>query len=155
MTHNQICELLTQCCSHPKEEIFEYLKRDLANVALGNKDNHSRNTAIQRLNNGIIQLTPLYDFAPMWLHPDGIARTTRWEKDDHGGMPIWRSVIEQVAAKTGIEHYEIQSEFVKQLPLYQGLMAEMHRLQISEEILQNSQYRIENICQQIQELAHG
>lgn len=155
MTHNQICELLTQCCSHPKEEIFEYLKRDLANVALGNKDNHSRNTAIQRLNNGIIQLTPLYDFAPMWLHPDGIARTTRWEKDDHGGMPIWRSVIEQVTAKTGIEHHEIQAELVKQLPLYRGLMAEMNKLQISQEILQNSQYRIENICQQIQELARG
>ncbi len=74
------------------------------------------------MNNGIIQLTPLYDFAPMWLS-DGIARTTRWEKDDHGGMPIWRSVIEQVTAKPGIEHHEIQAELVKQLPLYRGLMA--------------------------------
>jgi len=155
MTHNQVCALLMECCTDPKPEIFEYLKRDLANVALGNKDNHTRNTAIQRFNDGTIRLSPLFDFAPMWLHPDGIARTTRWEKDDHGGMPIWRSVIEQITEQTGIEHQEIQSEFVKQLPLYQGLMAEMHRLQISEEILQNSQYRIENICQQIQELAHG
>ena len=35
MTHNKICELLMQCCSSPKNEIFEYLKRDIANVALG------------------------------------------------------------------------------------------------------------------------
>ncbi|WP_218672955.1 hypothetical protein, partial [Klebsiella pneumoniae] len=33
MTHNQICSLLMQCCTEPKQEIFEYLKRDLANVA--------------------------------------------------------------------------------------------------------------------------
>lgn len=85
MMHNQICTLLMECCSSPKAEIFEYLKCDIANVALGNKDNRTLNTAIQRLNNGTIQLTPLFDFSPMWLHPDGIARTTRWEKDDHGG----------------------------------------------------------------------
>ncbi len=57
-------------------------------------------------------------------------------KYDHGGMPIRRSVIEQVTAKTGIEHHEIQAELVKQLPLYRGLMAEMNKLQISQEILQ-------------------
>ncbi len=155
MTHNQICSLLMQCCTEPKQEIFEYLKRDLANVALGNKDNHTRNTAIQRFNNGIIQLTPLFDFAPMWLHPDGIARTTRWERDDHGGMPIWHSVIEQIAESTLIDSEEIRAVLVEQLPLYQGLLEHMQYLQLAPEILENSQYRIDNICQQLEELNHG
>ncbi len=78
MTHNQICELLTQCCSHPKED-FEILNVIGLNVALGNKDNHSRNTAIQRLNNGITATDSTLRFCTMWLHPDGIARTTRWQ----------------------------------------------------------------------------
>lgn len=155
MIHNQICSLLMQCCTEPKQEIFEYLKRDLANVALGNKDNHTRNTAIQRFNNGIIQLTPLFDFAPMWLHPDGIARTTRWERDDHGGMPIWHSVIEQIAESTLIDSEEIRAVLVEQLPLYQGLLEHMQYLQLAPEILENSQYRIDNICQQLEELNHG
>lgn len=155
MTHNQICSLLMQCCTEPKQEIFEYLKRDLANVALGNKDNHTRNTAIQRFNNGIIRLTPLFDFAPMWLHPDGIARTTRWERDDHGGMPIWHSVIEQIAESTMIDPKEIKAVLIEQLPLYQGLLEHMQHLQLAPEILENSQYRIDNICQQLEELNYG
>ncbi|TCM66413.1 serine/threonine-protein kinase HipA [Acinetobacter calcoaceticus] len=89
LSHNQICQLLANSCTHPETEIIEYLKRDIANVALGNKDNHTRNTAIQRSEQGLIQLTPVFDFAPMWLHPDGIARTTRWERDDQGGSPQW------------------------------------------------------------------
>lgn len=155
MTHNQICSLLMQCCTEPKQEIFEYLKRDLANVALGNKDNHTCNTALQRFNNGIIQLTPLFDFAPMWLHPDGIARTTRWERDDHGGMPIWHSVIEQITESTLIDSEEIRAVLIEQLPLYQGLLEHMQYLQLAPEILENSQYRIDNICQQLEELNHG
>ena len=155
MTHNQICSLLMLCCTEPKQEIFEYLKRDLANVALGNKDNHTRNTAIQRFNNGIIRLTPLFDFAPMWLHPDGIARTTRWERDDHGGMPIWHSVIEQIAESTMIDPKEIKAVLIEQLPLYQGLLEHMQYLQLAPEILENSQYRIDNICQQLEELNYG
>jgi len=155
MTHNQICSLLMQCCTEPKQEIFEYLKRDLANVALGNKDNHTRNTAIQRFNNGIIRLSPLFDFAPMWLHPDGIARTTRWERDDHGGMPIWHSVIEQIAESTMIDPKEIKAVLIEQLPLYQGLLEHMQYLQLAPEILENSQYRIDNICQQLEELNYG
>ena len=155
MTHNQICSLLMQCCTEPKQEIFEYLKRDLANVALGNKDNHTRNTAIQRFSNGIIRLTPLFDFAPMWLHPDGIARTTRWERDDHGGMPIWHSVIEQIAENTMIDPKEIKAVLIEQLPLYQGLLEHMQYLQLAPEILENSQYRIDNICQQLEELNYG
>lgn len=155
LSHNQICKILMACCTHPKQDIFEYLKRDLANVALGNKDNHTRNTAIQRFNDGVIQLSPLFDFAPMWLHPDGIARTTRWERNDHGGAPRWLSVMQQIHESTAIPLDEIRNELLKQRPLYQQLLQEMQRIGVDAEIIENSQRRVENIVQQLEELAHG
>lgn len=152
LSHNQICHLIAESCTHPEIEIFEYLKRDLANVALGNKDNHTRNTAIQRNFDGNIQLTPLYDFAPMWLHPDGIARTTRWELNDQGGSPNWKSVIEQVLESCDIDQRVLLDIFKAQLPIYSGLMAFMQQIGIDQDIIENSHYRIENICQQLSEL---
>ncbi len=94
-SHDQVCAALIRHCTHPETEVLEYIKRDIANLALGNKDNHARNTAIQRDFNGRIALTPLFDFAPMYLHPDGIARRIRWEDND-GGQPDWRRVIDRV-----------------------------------------------------------
>ena len=75
---------------------FEHVpSRDVANLALGNKDNHARNTAVQRDCAGRIALTPLYDFAPMYLHPDGIARRIRWQDND--GVKInWSKVLDTV-----------------------------------------------------------
>ena len=152
LSHNQICRLLVESCSDPQQNIIEYLKRDLANVALGNKDNHTRNTAIQRNFQGNVQLTPLFDFAPMWLHPDGIARTTRWERDDQGGAPLWQSVIQQVAEITLIDQQQLRDMFKQQLPYYQALIERMQQIGIDQEIIENSHYRIENICQQLSEL---
>ncbi len=155
MSHNQICQILMQCCTDPQTEIIEYLKRDIANVALGNKDNHTRNTAIQRLNDGRIQLTPLFDFAPMWMHPDGIARTTRWEKDDQGGTPVWQSVMQQIIEISGLSSDHLKQTFAQQLHLYQGLLDKMRSIGVDSEIQENSRYRIESICQQLEEINRG
>lgn len=94
-SHDQVCEALIRHASDPQAEVLEYIKRDIANLALGNKDNHARNTAVQRDFNGRIALTPLYDFAPMYLHPDGIARRIRWEGNDDG-QPDWTRVVDRV-----------------------------------------------------------
>ncbi len=94
-SHDQVCRELIRRCTNPQDEILEYIKRDIANIALGNKDNHARNTAVQRDFNGRIALTPLYDFAPMYLHPDGIARRIRWDGND-GGQPDWAKVLDRV-----------------------------------------------------------
>ncbi|MFY7865000.1 type II toxin-antitoxin system HipA family toxin [Roseateles sp.] len=94
-SHDQVCLALIRHCSDPQAEVLEYIKRDIANLALGNKDNHARNTAVQRDFKGRIALTPLYDFAPMVLHPDGIARRIRWEGND-GGRSDWGRVLGRV-----------------------------------------------------------
>ena len=64
--------------SNPVEEIAEFIKRDILNLALRNTDNHARNTSVQRLPDGTIQLTPVYDFAPMYLDQEMIVRGCRW-----------------------------------------------------------------------------
>ena len=151
MFHNEVCKIIMNCCTDPETEILEYVKRDLANIALGNKDNHTRNTAFQRFNNGDIRLTPLFDFAPMWLHPDGIARSTRWEKDDNN----WASIIHQIVECSSLTIEQIKALFSEQLPLYQGLLTQMESIGIDDEILENCTYRIEGICAQLQEICYG
>ncbi|MGZ2746398.1 type II toxin-antitoxin system HipA family toxin [Burkholderia stagnalis] len=98
-THDEVCWHLVRQCTDPQAEVTEYLCRDVANLALGNKDNHARNTAVQRDFDGRVALTPLYDFAPMYLHPDGIARRIRWQDND-GGSPDWAKVLEAVVASS-------------------------------------------------------
>lgn len=94
-THEQVCAALLARCTDPQAELIEYLKRDVANLALRNTDNHARNTAVQRDDQGHVRLTPLFDFAPMYLHPDGIARRIRWAVGD-GGRPDWSQVIDRI-----------------------------------------------------------
>jgi len=115
--HDEVCQKLAEVCTDPVTEVLEYLRRDIANIALGNKDNHARNTALQRDFDGHIRLTPLFDFAPMYLHPDGIARRMRWEGND-GGAPDWSRVLDSVCAKCQLPR----------APLVEGLKALALRL---------------------------
>ncbi len=61
----------------PAVETLEFIKRDVLNLAMRNTDNHARNTAVQIIE-GKVQLTPLFDFAPMYLDPQMVPRTLRW-----------------------------------------------------------------------------
>lgn len=94
-THDDAVRRLMDVVSDPQREVLEYLKRDVANLAFGNRDNHARNTALQRDFEGRVALTPLYDFAPMYLHPDGIARRMRWVGND-SSAPDWGRVLDRV-----------------------------------------------------------
>ena len=100
-SHDEVCRKLAQVCTDPLAEVLEYLRRDIVNIALGNKDNHARNTALQRDFDGRVGLTPVFDFAPMYLHPDGIARRIRWEGND-GGAPDWARVLDTVSAQCSL-----------------------------------------------------
>lgn len=96
MLMEEMCQVIARHATNPELELTEFILRDIANVALGNTDNHGRNTAMQYLKNGTVQLTPLYDFAPMVLDDAGIARVSRWEKHDNYGFPKWHAIAEQM-----------------------------------------------------------
>jgi serine/threonine-protein kinase HipA len=93
--HDTFCQALAKIAADPAEEIREYLRRDILNLALRNTDNHGRNTSILR-RNGYIELSPLFDFAPMFLDPEGIGRVSRWEDERPGDQPQWATVCEKL-----------------------------------------------------------
>jgi len=57
----------------PTEETVGYIRRDVLNLATRSTDDHARNTAVQTVD-GITRPTSLFDFAPTYLDPAGIAR---------------------------------------------------------------------------------
>jgi serine/threonine-protein kinase HipA len=80
--------------SDPAEEIAEFIRRDVLNMAMGNPDNHARNTSVQRLPDGTVQLTPLYDFAPMYLDSDYLVRGCRWRLGSGAELTDWNAVLD-------------------------------------------------------------
>ncbi|MBL4869294.1 MAG: HipA domain-containing protein [Pseudomonadales bacterium] len=96
--HETLSEALATFSTDPQTELIEYLLRDVINVVLGNKDNHARNTAVHRFEDGRVTLTPLFDFAPMYLDPEGIARVCRWAKElESAGQPDWAAVMDHLS----------------------------------------------------------
>jgi len=93
LTHQAVIDALREVV--PRAELgatlLEYLKRDLLAVVFGNTDNHGRNTALLKSETSI-RLAPVYDFAPMKLDPEGIIRTTRWEKFEKGDID-WAALL--------------------------------------------------------------
>ncbi|QTN29764.1 HipA domain-containing protein [Rhodoferax sp. AJA081-3] len=133
-SHDQICEALIRHCTDPQAEVLEYLKRDIVNLALLNKDNHARNTAVQRNFDNHISLTPLYDFAPMYLHPDGIARRIRWDNNDFG-QTNWTRVVDRVCELGTAVQKERRSKrvLIERAPLVAGLKAmEPHLREVAD-----------------------
>ena len=149
-SHNAFLLKLKGIASDMPKETIEYVKRDIANVVLGNTDNHARNTAIQRRDDGHIGLTPLFDFAPMFMHPDGIARRMRWECDDDGA-PQWASVIEQVAQTGAMEAEDLCAAVKEMIAPLGTLMDDVYALGIGE-MIEVKRLTIENNLQQLRTL---
>lgn len=94
--HDILCQAIIDHCGDPASDLLEYIKRDILNVVMGNKDNHARNTVVLRGEDGSVGLSPVFDFAPMYLDPEGIARVCRWDGDaEEGGVPNWAVVVER------------------------------------------------------------
>lgn len=150
-SHNEALRRLATACTNRDRDVVEYLRRDVANIALGNKDNHARNTAIQRRADGYIGLTPLFDFVPMMLHPDGIARRMRWEKDD-GGAPKWASVVAQVAEATGVDPNILVHALREMIEPLSSLRTYALDIGVDASILDMQRAAIEDIIEQLEAL---
>lgn len=92
---------LRRHASDPLAETVEFLRRDVLNLAMRNTDNHARNHAVQRLPDGRIQLTPLFDFAPMYLDPEFIPRSVHWADAADVRLHEWRDVLPSLHLPAG------------------------------------------------------
>ena len=149
-THNDFLSRMKSLVSDVALDTIEYVKRDIANIVLGNTDNHARNTAIQRRDNGQVRLTPLFDFAPMFLHPDGIARRMRWSSDDNGA-PQWASVIKQAVEATQVDEALLLSAVKEMAQPLSTLVDQAEALGIRH-FLAPKMLTIENNLQQLEKL---
>ena len=90
---NTLLAALRRHSSDPLADTIEFLRRDVLNQAMRNTDNHARNHAVQRLPDGRVRLTPLFDFAPMFLDPELIPRSLSWADAGDVRLHDWRQVV--------------------------------------------------------------
>ncbi len=93
---NRLLDALRRHASDPLADTIEFLRRDVLNLAMRNTDNHARNHAVQRLPDGRVQLTPLFDFAPMYMDPELIPRSLHWANVADVRLHAWRDVLPQL-----------------------------------------------------------
>lgn len=92
----QLLAAIRGVVDEPMEETIEFIKRDVLNLAMRNPDNHARNTAVHSVD-GVTRITPLFDFAPMYLDPEGITRAARWYHPETGKeLQHWKDVLAQL-----------------------------------------------------------
>lgn len=135
----------------PAAETLEFIKRDVLNLAMRNTDNHSRNTAVQLID-GKIQLTPLFDFAPMYLDPELIPRALRWYRPDTRiELTDWADVL---AALPVAEHERSMlalalSRFAVQIERLPDIMATQG---VDHDIIEFLTYSIDTQARQLRAL---
>lgn len=100
----QLLAAIRKVVDDPAAETIEFVRRDVLNLAMRNPDNHARNTAVQTVD-GVTRITPLFDFAPMYLDPEGITRAARWyHPESKKELPRWEDILPHL----GLERQEHQ-----------------------------------------------
>jgi serine/threonine-protein kinase HipA len=146
--HYDLIKAFQPYVTDPVGEVIEYMKRDLLNLAIKNTDNHARNTAVQQLEDGTVQLTPVFDIAPMFLDREMIARSSQWLnkngaviesfEDVVDGLPLWNDkkaiVMQAVKAFT---------KEIARLPLT------MEECGVDAEIIERCRRSIDHVCNAI------
>lgn len=146
--HDIYCRALAETATDPAREIREYIRRDILNLALLNTDNHGRNTAVLRID-GKIELSPLFDFAPMFLDPEGIGRISRWEDERPGDQPQWEKICERLGYV--LDPAETRAWLFGQVDAVKRLPETMRECHVDDDIIQRLSGRIENIARGLAE----
>ncbi|MGI4849893.1 MAG: HipA domain-containing protein, partial [Janthinobacterium lividum] len=137
--------------SDPARETLEYLQRDVLNLAMRNTDNHARNTALQIIGS-TVQLTPLFDFAPMYMDPEGISRAARWY-DPQAGHEIgnWADVLTALALPRHEDH-ALRLALTAFGQRLEELPEIMRRCQVDDAIIDHLHYPMATQRAQLKEL---
>ncbi len=144
--HDVYCRAIAGVANQPENEIREYILRDILNLALLNTDNHGRNTAVLR-EGGHIALSPLFDFAPMFLDPEGIGRVSRWEKERPGRQPDWPAVCEDL--KDVLDPTETKEWLASLSDKVFMLPDVMKRCQVEDDVIHRLVKRIDDVAKNL------
>jgi len=107
-----LVDAIRRVVDSPLEETIEFIRRDVLNLAMKNTDNHARNTAVQTVD-GVTRLTPLFDFAPMYLDPEGIVRAARWyHRETKREIGEWKDVLAHLSLPEA-EHAKLVQSLVE------------------------------------------
>lgn len=99
LKHDHVLIALAQILTDFNGELREYIRRDLLNLALGNRDNHGRNTAILKDIDGRMRLNPLFDVGPTFLDARAITRVLRWDAEQPGELP-WPAILDRLQLRS-------------------------------------------------------
>lgn len=149
--HGLFCRSITRFVADPQEEIIEYMRRDILNGALRNTDNHGRNTAFLKLADGTGILSPLYDFAPMFLDPEGIPRSSRWAGDlePAPGRPAWGKVAESLSSL--VDAVKLRRRLAQDAEAVARLPETMRECGVEDEIIEKVSRRCAEIAEDLRD----
>lgn len=145
--HGHFCEIIARYADDPQTEVIEYLRRDILNTALRNTDNHGRNTAFLKPADGAVRLSPLYDFAPMFLDPEGIPRSSRWagELEPTIGRPAWGRIAESLSAI--LDAKQLRTRLAREAESAKKLPETMRECGVDDDIIE----RVARRCAEVAE----
>ncbi len=136
-----LANAIAKHATDPAKELAEFIKRELMNRAMGNTDNHGRNTAMQRLPDGLIQLTPLYDFAPMFMDPEMIARSCRWVKHGREFNHV-KDIVAHIDTTDEIRQ-NVLSDMVNFYGVIESLPAKMKQFELDASVIDRLRFNVE------------
>jgi serine/threonine-protein kinase HipA len=150
--HSVFCHSLAGHSTDPLRDLREYLRRDILNAALRNTDNHGRNTALLKFTHGVVELSPLYDFAPMFLDPEGIPRSSRWsgELEPVIGRPCWAKICDSLVdiSETSL----IRAALVNDAMAVERLPETMQQCGVEDAVIERVADRCGEIAEDLREL---
>jgi serine/threonine-protein kinase HipA len=130
----QLLAAIRKIVDRPMEETIEFIQRDVLNLAMRNPDNHARNTAVHTVD-GITRITPLFDFAPMYLDPEGISRAARWYHLETGKeLQRWADILTHLALPAP-EHQQLVEALVRFGERMATLVDTMRETGVDEDII--------------------
>lgn len=150
-TQFELLNALRSVLTDKEAGTIEFLKRDVLNLAMRNTDNHARNTAAQKIGKEV-RLTPLFDFAPMYLDPDGISRATRWyHPETKKEITNWGDVIDALDLGAD-ERINVLAEMAAFGEKLDGLSDCMRDAAVDDDIINHLQKSIDEQARQLHEL---
>jgi serine/threonine-protein kinase HipA len=153
--HAHFCSAITTFASDSRRELLEYLLREILNCALRNTDNHGRKSALIKYADGRVMLSPLYDFAPMFLDPEGIARSSRWAGDMEPtiGRPAWGKIVKLLHPR--LDQEEARAFLAEQIPKTENLPETMRECGVEEKVIQLVARRCDEIAADLRDAVQG